>query len=101
MPSDVFTAHVESPVTVGTEYASPWLPTQYRLSKTFAGSVYHSERGGTFRLANEAEVWPPSFGFGSTGPFSDSAGAQTVSYSFVRGYPERYAAALALSIWTC
>src|ERR1051326_3449273 len=98
IPSDVFTAHVELPNTGGVLKESAWLPSQYRLSNTFAGGKDHSECGGT--LYDESWVLPGAgsvFGGFSSRAFPDIAGLQTVSYKAVRSCPGRYAAALAMS----
>src|SRR5436190_23976740 len=99
MPSDVLTAHVELPNTVGVLKESAWLPNQYRLSNTFAGGKYHSECGGT--LTDESTVLPGAgslAGAPSPRDFPDNAGSQTTSYRAVRSCPGRYAAALAMSM---
>ena len=82
IPSDVLTTQVELPNTVGVLKESAWLPSQYRLSNTFAGGKYHSERGGTF--TDESTVLPGagSLAGGSSPRASpDNAGLQTTSYS--------------------
>src|SRR5437773_5609830 len=99
IPSDVLTAHVELPNTVGVLKESAWLPSQYRLSNTFAGGKYHSACGGTFSDASTVLPGAGSLaGASSAGPFSDNAGLQTTSYRAVRSCPGRYGAALAMSL---
>jgi hypothetical protein len=85
IPADVATAQDES---FG-------LPMKYRLSNTFAGGVYHSDRGGTFRAARDGAIWRA----GAAGPRSDNAAAQSVSYTTVESCPGSHAAALAAARW--
>src|SRR5208283_2816417 len=100
IPSDVVTAQVEFPAgemspLEGTRDALPQLPSQYRLSKTLAGSWYQSDRGGTRCFSGGPGSWS------TAGPLALSAGSQTVSYNFVRSLRPsfgRHAASFALSM---
>src|SRR5688500_2728389 len=82
IPSDVVTAHADSFM----------LPTKYRLSKTFAGSAYHSDRGGIVREAAAAA--------GAALAGAEGRGASHIeSKTYVKSCPGRYATDLAADRW--